>query len=783
ERVAEARSCQLFTLLGSAGVGKSRLAAEFIASIATEATVLRGHCLSYGEGITYWPIAEIVSQVGDVRAALGGDGDADLVAARVEAAIGSGDATATPEEIAWGFRRLLEGVAASAPLIVIFDDIHWGEPALLDLIEYVATFARDVPLLLLCMARPDLFELRQSWTTPRPNATLITLEPLSGSDSEALVTLLGRVSARSHARIVEAAEGNPLFVEQLVAMQAETGDGELEVPPTLQALLSARIDRLAEPERAVVERGSVEGRLFHRGAVAALLPESERRDVGGHLLRLVRKELIRPDRATLPGDDGFRFGHILIRDAAYEAIPKRQRAVLHETYADWLASRLGDDAPDEIVGYHLEQAFRYGAELGAPDAALAERAAERLADAGHAARARRDAAATLNLLGRAVDLVGEASRPDLLVPFGEALQLTGETTHARQVLEEAASGAAAARDRHVEWLARLELVLLHLDTEPEGAADVALREAETAAASPEMAGDHEVLARAWDLIAEVHNLRGQLTAWQRASEQAAEHARLTGNLALEVPIVSHSAGPIVYGPVPVDEGLRYADDVRARLGHVPEVQAFALHVRAHMLARLGESEGAFEAVSEWRRHKRELGQEAMYATTAACAWDVCFWAGDGERGEEALREGVEMLERMGRTVHVSTMWAHLGEAVALQGRFDEAERLSEVSEELGASDDVYNETAWRRVRAKALAGRGEVVRAEVLARQAVEVAAGAEFLDDAALAWLTLAGILRDAGDPEARTAAAEARALFDRKGNLVGARWASAFLDPALGD
>jgi class 3 adenylate cyclase/tetratricopeptide (TPR) repeat protein len=775
----ETRTPQQATIAGPPGIGKSRLARELLGR--SQARVLVGRCLSYGEGITYWPLAEIVSQVGDVRSALGGDGDAELVAARVEAAVDSGGTTATPEEIAWGFRRLFEQISASRPLVVVLDDIHWAEPMLLDLIEYVATFAHDVPLLLLCMARPDLFDHRPSWTTPRPNSTLIALDPLSGSESETLVTLLGRVPARSHARIVEAAEGNPLFVEQLVAMQAEGGDGELEVPPTLQALLAARIDRLPEPERSVVERGSVEGRLFHRGAVAALLPEPERRDVGGHLLTLVRKELIRPDRATVPGDDGFRFGHILIRDAAYEAIPKRQRAALHEGYADWLGSRLGDDAPDEIVGYHLEQAYRYGAELGAPDAELAQRAAARLADAGHAARARRDAAAAANLLGRAVELVEHgATRPDLLVPFGEALHLTGETTRARRVLEEAVSGAAAGGDLHVEWLARIELVLLRLDTEPEGAGEQALREGETAIASAEMAGDHEVLARAWDLIAEVHNLRGQMTEWRRASERAVRHARLTGDLALEVPIVSHSAGPIVYGPVPVDEGLRYADAVRARLGHVPEVQAFALHVQAHLLARRGESERAFETVNAWRRHKRELGQEAAYATTAACAWDVSFWAEDWKRGEEVLREGLEMLERMGRTVHVSTIAAHLGQAVSLQGRFDEAERLSELSEELGVSDDAYNETAWRRVRAKALEARGDFGQAEVFARQAVEAAVGAEFLDDAALAWLGLAQILRNAGNLEAQTAASEALVLFERKGNLIGARWARAFLDDA---
>ncbi len=776
------RAPQLATVMGPPGIGKSRLVRELLGR--AKARILVGRCLSYGEGITYWPLAEIVSQVGDVRAALDGDSDADLVAARVDAAVGPSGTTATPEEIAWGFRRLLEAMAARRPLVVVFDDIHWAEPVLLDLIEYVAAFAQDAPLLVLCMARADLFELRPAWTTPKPNATLLTLDPLSGSDCETLVVLLGRVPAEARARIAEAAEGNPLFIEQLVAMQAEVGDHELEVPPTLQALLAARIDRLAGPERAVMERGSVEGRLFHRGAVAALLPEPERRDVGGHLLTLVRKELIRPDRATLPGDDGFRFGHILIRDAAYEAIPKRQRAALHERFADWLVSRLGDGAPDEIVGYHLEQAFRYGTELGAPVPALGERAAERLARAGQTARARRDVAAAVNLLGRAVELLPDrVRRAGLLVALGDSLHVAGEAARAQAALEEATSIAAAAGEPHVEWLARIGLASIRLDNEPEGAAEAALREGRAAIAAPETAEDHEVLARAWDLIAEGHNLRGEVVEWQRALERALTHARQTGDVGLEVPIVTRSAGPIVFGPVPVQEGLRYADDVLERLGHAPEIQAFALHVQAHMRARLGEFEGAFEAVTAWRSHKRDLGQEASYAVTAGCVWDVCLWAEDWARGEEALREGLEMLERMGKKSPLSTVSANLGEAVYGQGRLDEAERLSEMSEELGASDDLYNETAWRRLRAKVLAARGDPGRAEGLARQAVEIAGGIGFLDDAALAWLDLAGILRDAGDPEAQTAAGEALALFERKGNLVGARRTRAFLDATIDD
>jgi predicted ATPase len=548
--------------------------------------VVVGRCLSYGEGITYWPLVEIASQIGDVRAALGGADDAELVALRLGVALASAEGTASSEEIAWGFRKLFEALAEAEPLIVVLDDIHWAEPTLLDLIEYVATFAHDVPLFILCTARPDLFEVRPGWATPKPNATLLALEPLAGADSETLVALLGDVSAGRRAQIVEAAEGNPLFVEQLVAMHTESGNGESEVSPTLQALLAARIDRLAGEERAVVERGSVEGRLFHRGAVSELLPERERGEVGTHLLTLVRKEMIRPDRATVPGDDGFRFSHILIRDAAYEAVSKRQRATLHQRYADWLAAKLGDEAPDEIVGYHLEQAHRYGVELGVTDSALGERGAERLSAAGRAARTRQDAAATVNLLGRAVDLCPDGSlRRRLLAELGLALTQVGELERARELLEQARALASTAGDAHVEWLARVELAFLRIRQQPEGAAEAALSEGEAAIAAREPEVDHEVLARAWNLIGEAHMMQSRAVEQTQALERGLRHARQAGDLTLEVELVIRSVPPIIFGSVPVQEGMRYVDDVLEALGDVPAVQAFALHVHGHLCGR------------------------------------------------------------------------------------------------------------------------------------------------------------------------------------------------------
>ena len=775
----ETRTPQLATIVGPPGIGKSRLARELLGR--ADARVVVGRCLSYGEGITYWPLAEIVDQVGDLGEALGPGSDADLAALRVGVALGSAEATVAPEEIAWGFRKLFEALAAARPLIVVFDDLHWAEPTLLDLVEYVSTFAQDVPLFILCTARPDLFEQRPAWTAPKPNATIVTLEPLGEADSAALVEGLGELSEATRTQIVEAAEGNPLFVEQLVAMRAESGDGELEVPPTLHALLAARIDRLAEEERAVVERGSVEGRLFHRGAVSELLAVTERQEVGAHLLTLVRKELIRPDRATVPGDDGFRFGHILIRDAAYEAIPKRQRAALHERYADWLAARLGDEAPDEILGYHLEQAYRYGAELGAVDPALGDRAAERLAAAAQAARTRADVAATVSLLDRAVELVPKGElRPGLLTELGDALIKAGDLGRAQEVLEEAAALAEPVGDSHIKWLARLQLAFIRMRLAPEGASELMLGDAEAAIAAAEAAGDEVVLAWAWNVIAEVHLLRSEAVEEQTAIERAIHHAREAGDLTLEVDLITRSAPPIIFGAVPVDEGLRYADRILERVGHNPAARAVALHVEGHLRARLGEFDGALAAMHEWRNRFKELGQEAMYAATAGCVWDVCSWAEDWAGGERALREGYEILERMGDKGFLSTAAIFLGEAVYRQGRLDEAERYSAIGEELGVTEDRMNEASWRALRARVLAARGDLDLARALAREAAEIAAETDYIEVEADARLVLADILRKAGEAGWATEAGESVELYQRKGNLVGVRRAKGLLKAA---
>jgi class 3 adenylate cyclase len=386
------RTCRLFTLLGPAGIGKSRLVADFLERVSGDADVLRGRCLSYGEGITYWPLVETLIAIGV---------DPDSV-------IGT-----SPPETQLAFRRLLESRAAERPQVVVVDDLQWAEPVFVDLVEHVADLSRDVPIFLLCIARTELLDVRQGWGGGKLNATSLLLEPLDADECAELMERLvadAPLGAELREKITVASAGNPLYVEEMLAMVREHGgDGEIVVPPTIHALLQARIDSLDGDVRVVMERGAIEGEVFHRGAVAELSPGPVRDGVELHLATLVRKELIRSTAPTFPEDEGFRFRHLLIRDAAYESLPKVTRAELHERFAEWL-ERHDLVEGDEIVGYHLEQAHRYRSELDPGDPTLdglARRASGHLAAAGRGALDRGDFNAGRSLLARATSLLPE----------------------------------------------------------------------------------------------------------------------------------------------------------------------------------------------------------------------------------------------------------------------------------------------------------------------------------------------------------------------------------------
>src|SRR5947208_4897313 len=364
------RTCRIVTVIGPAGIGKSRLASELSHEVRDEAQTVTGRCLPYGDGITFWPLVQIVGALGSdegIRELLAGTDDGELVAERVLSAVGPTRSSAAGGEMFWAVRRLLEETARERPLVVTIEDIHWAAPTFLDLLEYLAGWTHDAPVLLLCLSRPDLLEERPGWLTA-PNATGISLAPLTDAESDALLDELGQewpLDETARSQIKEAAEGNPLYVEQMAAMLAEGGPADA-IPPSIHALLAARLDRLPPEERAILERAAVAGKEFVRSAVLHLSDDSQREEVDGALLTLARKDLL----AAKPGrEDAYRFRHALIRDAAYAGIPKEQRAQLHKLFADWAAATNAGRAGelDEIVGYHYEQAFRYREQLGPLD--------------------------------------------------------------------------------------------------------------------------------------------------------------------------------------------------------------------------------------------------------------------------------------------------------------------------------------------------------------------------------------------------------------------------------
>jgi len=781
ERAAAERTCRLCTVVGEPGIGKSRLVGELLSAASGRARVVVGRCLSYGEGITYWPLAEIVREVAGtepqarLQELLAGDEEAELVAERIAAAVGAASAaTAAAEETYWAFRRLFESLAADRPLIVVVEDVHWAEPTLLDLIEYVAGFSSGTPIVLLCVARPDLLESRPSWAAPRPNATVVSLQPLSEQASRELVE---RLLGEEADPVIRAAEGNPLFVEQLVAMRTQDG-GEVAVPPTLQALLAARIDRLEPDERAAVERAAVEGRSFHRGAVAELLPPPVRPTLGAALVALVRKDFIQPDRAEFAGDDGFRFGHLLIRDAAYDSVPKSLRAELHERYADWLQGKAGERLAEfeEILGYHLEQACRYREELGSADDALAARAGAHLGAAGRRAFARGDMPAATNLLERAAALPARENDYLLLGDLGTALAEGGDLEQATEVLQQAIEQARTAGDRAAEWTSRVVRLWVAENMDANFPADEVEREAQAAIEALKSLGDDRALAKAWRTLGDAYNARCQGALWQAAIEQAVVHARRTSDVVELCADLWLLGGVLFFGPTDVEAAAARLEALSVEFEGNPVAEAGLSRGLAAARAQQGRFDEARALVARAKTTMAERGLRQAGSGIGFISGSVELLAGDVGAAERELRESLESLSGLGLESRGATLALMLARVLAMQGRHEEAENVMRPWADSHAWED------WSfmhpAMKATILARRGELEEAERLARNAAARSQQTDFLNWRGDVLLDLAEVLRAADKPDdARAAVERALALYEQKGNVVSASAARASL------
>jgi class 3 adenylate cyclase/tetratricopeptide (TPR) repeat protein len=804
ERVTTDRACHLFTVLGAAGAGKTRLVEEFAAQVDAGATVLRGRCLAYGEGITFWPVVELVSQAAGLSildppevaqrkllTVIGPGERSERIADLVAGIVGLSQTEAPVEESFWALRRFLETIAARQPLLLLLDDLQWAESTFLDLVEHVAEWSRDAPILVLAQARPEFRDDRSGWGGGVSNATSILLEPLTDAETlELVIDLIGdpEVAGYVSARVSEAAEGNPLFVEEMVAMLIDDGFlvreddrwvaagdlSEVKVPPTVQALIAARLDRLAPLERAVLERAAVVGKVFAAASIRSLADEEVSRNVDEGIRALLRKDLIRPDRGDLGEEDAYRFRHLLVRDAVYDAMPKELRADLHEGFAEWLEREAGSAGElDEFVGYHLEQSYRYREELGPVDEAgreTAARAGERLLAAGERALGRGDVAAAERLLGRAMALLpaDDPRAVSALPSLGEALYYSGQLERTLEFLDEAAARAAYAGAETIGARLAIHRVLVRTHLGPQFPMRAALAEVEDHLAALEAARDDLGLAEGWSTVGVLRFWLGDGAGALEAIERAHAHAERAGSERLSRLTSNELLGPFVWGPVPCDEVVERASGLVEEMEAVGSASYELSNALAVAHAMRGEIELADARFDQALTRARELGYR-LHLAAAHPYLEVGLLLGRYAETERMAKDGSEQLREMGEHGYLATSLIYLAEAIVSQDRPDEAEETLKEAEKKSAEDDAVTVIGIRRVRAEILHRQGRLAEAERHAREAIAFGDPTDYLFEKGKSHQVLGEILVAQGERiEGLEQLRAALDLFERKGILV---------------
>ena len=802
---------RLLTVVAPAGIGKSRLIRELVDEVQRSAPVLFSRCIPYGDGITYWPIRGLILAAAGideadavevarkrVSALLDREPDGPRLAELVSGAVGLSEVSAAQDELFWAIRRTLEAIAREPTLIVV-EDLHWAEPTLLDLLQYIVDLA-SAPMFLVATGRPELIDMRPEWAAIGERASLLRLEALTGTESGEMVAAQPggeAILAEVRERIFAAAEGNPLFIEEMVAVLREDGllvpdNGgwraadrafdATEVPTSIRALLAARLDRLPKEQRTVAERASVVGRTFEAAAVSELAPASVRPELGRHLLALVRKELLRPDRSDLTPGDSFRFRHILIRDAAYEMLPKAERATLHERFAGWLEHAAGDRLKEyeEILAHHLEQAARYRRELLLDDAEtehIAMRAGQFLTASGQRALALNSLRASQGFFQRALALLPADSmqRVDALLGVATFAAESGAFAQMHERLDEAIALASRSGDARLRSRTALAAARIR-DADPPGdwvktTLDLIARIRPGAEAS----ADVELQAMTWLLEAQVMFFDGQLGRAASAGMRARDLAEELAGPAIRMVDLDFVTLSVSRGPMPAVEGIQeleaYIEDPRiAESGRAAACAGLGL-----LHAMIGEFDAGRSSMRRATEIAQALGRDVMAVAGDAEGMGIIeSFAGNLDAAEQAILIGYRELQRVGETNFRSTLAGMLALLVAERGRWDDAAAYAEDAAQAAMAEDVVSQVLLRRARARILAGQGNPGEAVRLAREAVDRADSTDqpILRGDALA--DLANVLWFAGKrAEAREALTSAIGLYEAKGSLVSVRQA----------
>jgi class 3 adenylate cyclase/tetratricopeptide (TPR) repeat protein len=695
-RAVRNRRAQLVTVFGEAGLGKTRLVSEFVEGVE-RTTVLSGRTLPYGEGVTYWPLASMVKASAGItdddpannafeklRVSCESEAVADLLAVAL-GVVGAAEGERTPQQLTWAALQWAEQLADAQPLVLVFEDVHWAEEPLLDLIEHLARSLRNAPVLILAIARPELLDARPSWGGGSQRATAIELAPLDGQESEELASaLLAKrdVPPVQRALVLERAEGNPLYLEEIARALGEASLLE-RIPDTVQALIAARIDRLAVDEKRVLQSAALVGRVFWRSALDRLAPDV---DVAAVIDALLAREFVVPEeRSTISGDRAFRFKHVLIRDVAYGGMSKTQRAEEHQAFAAWVGERAHDELA-EIRAYHLDQAAQLLAELdGAVPGELAGAAAEALDEAGRRALRRGAFVVARRTLLRAAELEPTPGRRYLAA---HAAWRLSDVPTVREEAEEALAEARAAGMPDVEGRALVLLAELALHAESDVARAHDLADAALAILPvDELAG-----------LYDAHSLISTIFWWLGNAEGATRHGEAMLDLAHQAsrPELESLALTQLAGVEGVqghsEESLELLDRAAelAEKSGSREAAAFALAVRARRATEV-DLESAEADLRASLEMFGETGAAGRYGWTLANLGQLYNRRGDTALAERTLRDAVRRL----RTTHEQGFLAEaerqLAEVLVKRGKLAEAERL--VNE---AQRRVGREDAWTR---------------------------------------------------------------------------------------